>query len=288
MGKHVLRTKLCEMFGIEYPIILAGMGDVIKDTCVSTGELCAAVSNAGGIGFIGAGSMSTKALRQHISDAKRLSSKPFGVDIPFPAGTGDERTMAEIEAGLPTEQVKFADSLFEKLGLPREKSPSGKIMDAAFSKELWRVTVDEGIKFVAIALGTPDWLIPEAHSLGIKVACLIGTVKQARRLAAMGADLIIAQGHESGGHCSRVGLMSLLPQVVEAVSPTPVVAAGGIASGRQIAAALVLEAIGVWCGSVFEASYESPLTAEAKQAIVEGNEESFRITRVLTGKTCRV
>ena len=288
MAKSKLRTKLCDMFGIEYPIMLAGMGDVVHDSTVSTGKLCAAVSNAGGLGMIGGGTMSVERLREEIRDAKRLTNKPFGVDLLFPAaGSAVEGTVAEIKAQLPKDMVKFVDSWYEEFKVPRIKGPETNIFSESLSRDQWKVTLDEGIKIVACGLGTPDWLIPEAHAKGMKVITLSGNTKQAKRLAAMGADLIIAQGHEAGGHTGRIGLMSLLPNVVESVSPIPVVAAGGIVKGNQVAAALTMGAIGVWVGTAFEATYESPLTEAAKKALLNDGEEDARITKVLTGKTVR-
>jgi len=288
VAKRKLWTRLCDMFGVEYPIILAGMGDVIEDSTISTGRLCAAVSNVGGLGMIGGGTMSLTQLRQEIREAKRLTNKPFGVDLVFPAGSAVVGTVAEIKAELPAEQVKFVDSWYEQFDVPRGKSPDVKILDEGFAKEQWGVVVDEGIKILALGLGTPEWIIPEAHARGMKVITLAGNVKQARRLADMGSDLMIAQGYEAGGHTGRIGLMTLLPQVVAAVSPMPVVAAGGIVHGSQLAAALALGAIGVWVGTAFQATTESPLLEVAKQALVNADEENPRISRIFTGKTTRV
>jgi len=287
MTKLRLRTKLCDMFGIEYPIILAGMADVVKDSTIATGKLCAAVSNAGGLGVIGGGSMSLTRLREEIREAKRLTTNPFGVDLLFPAGSAVPGTVAEIKAQLPPQLISFVDSWYEQFEVPREKSPDVKILDEGFAKEQWEVVIDEGVNIIALGLGTPEWIIPAAHSRGMKVINLVGNVKQARRLCNLESDLIIAQGHEAGGHTGRIGLMSLLPQVVTAVYPTPVVAAGGIVHGSQLAAALTLGAIGVWMGTAFQVTIESPLTEVAKRALIDADEENPRISRIFTGKTAR-
>jgi len=289
MAKPVLRTKLCDMFGIEYPIILAGMGGVYENDSVSRSDLVAAVSNAGGLGIIGASAVDPKSLREEIRKVRKLTDKPFGVDILFPAaGAHVEDSVAEIKTKLPKEHVNFMNRLHQQLNVTPVKSPEFKLFSTEVSKEQWGVIVSEGVDIIALGLGTPDWLIPEAHSKGIKVIALVGNVRQARRLAGMDVDLIVAQGHEAGGHTGRIGLMALLPQVVAVVSPTPVVAAGGIVDGSQVAAALAMGAIGVWVGTAFEATHESPLPEQAKQAIIKANEESPRVTRVFTGKTARV
>ncbi len=287
MTKALLRTKLCDLFDIEYPIILAGMGDVIRDYTVSTGKLCAAVSNAGGLGTIGGGTMSAAQLRHEIRDAKSLTKKPFGVDLIFPAGPAIDGTVSEIQAKLPADLTGFIDGWYEQYKVPHEKGPEVKIFDEDLAMQQWKIVVDEGIKIIALGLGTPDWIIPEAHAKEMKVMCLVGNVRQAARLARMGADLIIAQGHEAGGHTGRIGLMSLLPAIVAAVSPVPVVAAGGIVIGSQLAAALAMGAVGVWIGTAFEATFESPITELGKQKLVEADEESARISKIYTGKTAR-
>lgn len=287
MAKPILRTKLCDMFGIEYPIVLAGMGDVAKDSTISTGKLCAAVSNAGGLGMIGGGTMSTDQLQEEIRIAKKLTDKPFGVDLIFPAGTAVEGTVPEIKAKLPPELVSFVDKWYSEFNVPREKSPDVKILDESFARQQWKIVLEEKIKILALGLGTPEGIINEAHSKGMKVMCLCGNVKQASKLAKMGPDVIISQGHEAGGHTGRIGLMALLPQVIAAVSPIPVLAAGGIVIGSQLAAVLAMGAIGAWVGTAFEAANESPINPGGKQGLVTADEENPRISKIFTGKTAR-
>jgi len=287
MTKPILRTKLCDLFGIEYPIILAGMGDVCKDETIANGKLCAAVSNAGGLGIIGGGTISPAKLREEIREAKRLTTKPFGVDLIFPVGEPVKGTLDEIKASLPKEHVNIVDNLYDQFGIPHMKGPDIKILDMGHTLELWKVVLDEGIKIIALGLGTPDWLIPEAHAKGMKVISLIGSVRQAKSISAMGTDLIIAQGHEAGGHTGRIGLMALLPQVLAAVYPTPVVAAGGIVDGSQLAASIVLGAEGVWVGTAFQVASESPLPEILKQSLLAADADNPRVTKFLSGKTCR-
>lgn len=287
MTKPLLRTKICDLFGIDYPILLAGMGDVCKDDAIANAKLTAAVSNAGGMGIIGGGTLSPEKLRQEIREVKRLTNKPFGVDLVFSPGAGMKGSIEEIQESLPEEHVKFVDGLYEKFEVPRLKGPEIKVLDPAHSMEQWQVCVDEGIKVVAMGLGTPDWLVPAAHKLGMKVISLVGNVKQAISTAAMGVDMIVAQGHEAGGHTGRIGLMALLPRIVAEIAPVPVLAAGGITNGDQLAASLALGAEGVWVGTAFQASKESPLPEPLKQAIVDSTEDDPKITRIATGKTVR-
>ncbi|MEE8471216.1 MAG: nitronate monooxygenase family protein, partial [Dehalococcoidia bacterium] len=130
--------------------------------------------------------------------------------------------------------------------------------------------------------------VAELHAQGTKVIGVVGHVRAARRVAKSGVDIIVAQGHEAGGHNSRIATMPLVPQVVDAVSPIPVLAAGGIGDGRGLVAALALGAIGVWCGTVFIATKESLFEDYLKQRILNGNEDDTVVSRVMSGKRMRV
>ena len=147
---------------------------------------------------------------------------------------------------------------------------------------------EEGVPVFASGLGNPAPYVPEMHRRGMKVIAVVGNVRNARRCAEGGADIIIAQGHEGGGHTGRVATMALVPQVVDAVKPLPVAAAGGIGDGRGLVAALALGACGIWVGTRFVATYEAFGHLNYKNEIVESNEEGTVVTKAFTGKTCRV
>ncbi len=288
MARHVLRTRICDQFGIEYPIFLAGMGDVCKDESIADANLVAAVSNAGGMGIMGGGTLSPENLRTQIRRVRELTDKPFGVDLVFtPGGMSLDGTIDEIRSQLPEKQLQYIEDLYTKFDVPPQKGPEIKVLDESHTREQWDVCADEEIEVIAMGLGTPAWLVPQAHDLGMSVISLAGSTKHAVVAAALGVDMIVAQGTEAGGHTGRIGLMSLLPQVVTAVAPIPVLAAGGIVNGQQLAAALALGAEGVWVGTAFQASQESPLPDELKQKFVEATESAPRITKVPTGKTIR-
>jgi len=132
-------------------------------------------------------------------------------------------------------------------------------------------------------------MVPEAHARGMKLIGLVGTAEQARREAEAGVDIIVAQGHEAGGHTGAVSTLPLVPLVVDAVHPTPVAAAGGIIDGRGLVAALSLGASGVWCGTAFLCTHEIEwMEPESQQRIIQATEKDTRVTRVFTGKTCRL
>jgi len=246
--RGALHTPLCDLLGIRYPICQAGMAFVARS------GLAAAVSSAGGLGVIAAAHGTPAQLRAEIRRVRDLTDKPFGVDVLFATirVAGDEVEQF-------TDQVKgWAD-----------------------------VTLEERVPVLIAGLGNPGPITAEAHRLGMKVMALCGNVKQARDHAANGVDVVIAQGHEAGGHTGRIGGMVLIPAVVDAVAPTLVVAAGGVADGRGLAAALALGAVGVWMGTRFIATHEAHGHDNYKKKIVAIDEEGTVVHRGATGKPCR-
>ncbi|MBI2862902.1 MAG: nitronate monooxygenase, partial [Chloroflexi bacterium] len=246
--------------------VLAGMG---TGTCP---ELVAAVSNAGGLGILGADSMPVEKVREEVREIKRLTDKPFGVDLVFPARAPEqvgEVTVSEEEVPAPIMQIRRE---LEALGIKVGAQPQSHRMYQKPMKEKLDIVFEEKVPVFASGLGTPQWVIDECHKRGIKVICLVGKARHARRVAELGADVIVAQGHEAGGHCGRTPALVLVPQVVDAAS-VPVLAAGGIVDGRGIAAALCLGASGVWIGTRFLATKESSASDEYKRRILEADED---------------
>jgi len=302
MAEPTLRTRLCNILGIEYPVVLAGMSEVAGH------RLVAAVSEAGGLGVLGAAIMGPDELREEIRKVRELTDKPFGVDILLPTigsmpqarGAGSGRPG---EGGipdnwrdmLPAAQQEFAASLRRKFDLPDElpefPTPSGRREGAIFGPGFTRSQIDtileEKAPVFASGLGNPAPFVEEFHAAGVKVIALVGNVKNARRVAEGGTDVVVAQGAEAGGHTGRVGTMAVVPQVVDAVAPTPVLAAGGIGDGRGLAAALCLGAVGVWVGTAFLVSKEADWDDILKQRILDASEEDTRVTRIYSGKTMR-
>jgi len=235
----MFQTQLTEKLGIEYPIIQAGMGGV------AMAALVAAVSEAGGLGVIGAALMTPDALRNEVRKVKDLTDKPFAVDL----------LLAQNWPG----QEKMIEVMF-----------------------------DEEVPVFASGLGSPAPYAEEMHNHGMTIMAVIGTVRHARKVTEGGTDIVVAQGTEGGGHTGRIATMALVPQVVDAVAPVPVVAAGGIADGRGLMAALSLGACGVWVGTRFVATREANSHDNYKHKIVEATEEGTQVTRCFTGKDCRV
>lgn len=291
-----LHSPVCDLFGIEYPIVLAGMGGA------STPELAAAVSNAGGLGVLGAAACQPEQLRDWIRRTRELTDKPFGVDTLLPASVRRAAQTAGSSAPGedPMEQLKghmaFAKAFMEREHLvdpfaERRQSPSGNNL-AIFSKEFFeaqmQVVVEEKVPVYAAGLGNPGPWMDELHYNGTRVIAVVGAVRHALQVASTGIDAIVAQGHDAGGHNSPVGAMALIPQVVDAAGDIPVLGAGGICDGRGVAAAMMLGAAGAWIGTAFLASNESGIAAHQKQALVEGTEEGTVISRSVTGKPARI
>lgn len=217
----MLRTPLCDLLGIEFPVIQAGMGPF------TAAELVAAVCNAGGLGSLGASQRPVDDLRRQLALTRTLTDRPFAVNHLVPT----------------------------------------------LNEEAFALTLEAQPPIISLALGDPGDLVKRAHDVGILVIQQVHTVKHARQAAEREVDVIIAQGGEAGGFGGMVAALALLPQVVDAVRPIPVVAAGGIADGRGLAAALVLGAQGVNIGTRFLASVEAPISAGWKQAILAAESE---------------
>jgi enoyl-[acyl-carrier protein] reductase II len=235
----MFKTELTEKLGIDYPIIQAGMGGV------ATAELVAAVSNAGGLGVIGAAMMTPDVLADEIRTVKDITDKPFAVDLLLARGWPGQDRMIEI--------------MFE-----------------------------EDVPVFASGLGNPEPYAGDMHKHDMTIMAVVGTVRHARRCAEGGTDILVAQGTEGGGHTGRIATLALVPQVVDVVAPTPVVAAGGIADGRGLVAALSLGACGVWVGTRFVATREAAGHDNYKLKIVDANDEATQVTKCFTGKDCRV
>ncbi len=292
MPRPVLKTSLCDYLEIEYPICLAGMGGRWTPP-----ELVAAVSNAGGLGVMGGSGIQVDELRQRIRKVRELTDKPFGVDLLLPVVTGSveresgadgqESEMDAVRRQHPR-HAAFVDSLMAEFGLDAvDPPPPPKETGIALARSQVDMILEEDVDVFAAALGDPGWMSERAHAKGVKLMGLAGSVRNARRQMAAGVDVIVAQGTEAGGHTGRIATMPLVPQIVDAVSPRPVVAAGGIANGRGIAAALALGAEGVWLGTAFLAAKECGIYPQQQQSIISGRSEDFRISRSYTGKTAR-
>ncbi|HTY23058.1 MAG TPA: nitronate monooxygenase [Desulfomonilaceae bacterium] len=296
MGRRTLRTMLCDMLGIEYPILSAGMGPtLIGEKTGAPVELVAAVSEAGGLGVLGGSGFTVEELRTAIREIKARTDKPFGVDLLLPKnvaqgsdfGGADQVPLSEVLKTLPKPHQEWVSKVKVELGLPDVDVMLKLNTTTRRPKESVAVCIEERVPLFCAGLGNPGFMVEEAHSVGMKVLGITGNAKNARRMAESGVDLIVAQGHEGGGHTGRIGTMALLPQAIDAAAPVPVLAAGGIGDGRGLAAALAIGCVGVWVGTRFLATEEGGALDINKQRILDSTDEDTRVSTAYTGKTLR-
>jgi NAD(P)H-dependent flavin oxidoreductase YrpB (nitropropane dioxygenase family) len=288
-------TKATKLLGIDVPIF----------AFTHCRDVAAAVTNAGGCGVLGAVAHTPEQLDVDLRwIAEQTQGRPFGVDLLIPRKyVGAESggiDFGSLKSMVPDEHREWLEQLLERYQVPAlppaspdsdrdQRGLSGIRIDAKSMAPLIDVAFANKVALMASALGTPPpWLVDKAHANGIPVAALAGRIDHAVAHKEAGADLIIAQGTEGGGHTGEIATMVLVPQVVDAVAPTPVLAAGGIASGRQMAAALALGAEGVWCGSVWLTTHEAETTPVIREKFLAATSADTRRSRSLTGKPARM
>jgi NAD(P)H-dependent flavin oxidoreductase YrpB (nitropropane dioxygenase family) len=287
-----VRTPLCKTLGIEFPIFAFSH---CRDVVV-------AVSKAGGFGVLGAVGFTPEQLEieckwidEHIGD------RPYGVDVVIPGkyeGMGEldpKKLEAMLVEAIPEEHRKYADKVLTEHGVPKlpaDEKPIGELLGWTAATATPQVDValrHPKVRLIANALGTPpDDVMKMVHDSGRLVAALCGSAYQALSHKRGGVDIIIAQGTEGGGHTGEIGSVVLWPEVIDAVAPVPVLAAGGIGTGRQIAAALAMGAQGVWTGSIWLTVAEAEAPIPQREAyLAAGSRDTVR-SRSFTGKPCRM
>lgn len=298
MSRPTLRTKLCDILGIEYPIFSAGMGPSLIGEGTGAGvDLVVAVSEAGGCGVLGAAGYTVEEMRDAIREIKAQTDKPYGVDILVPAASvqaGDvqadkskEVSVEEAVKSLPKPHYEWYKKIKAEYNLPELDIKIKSGSTTSRPHESVKVCIEEKVPLFCAGLGNPGWMVEDAHKGGMKVLGLTGNAKNAGRVAASGVDLVVAQGHEAGGHTGRIGTLALLPQALDAAGSVPLVAAGGIGDGRALAAVLAMGCVGVWVGTRFLAAKESGLVDEQRQFILNATDEDTRRSYLYTGKTSR-
>jgi NAD(P)H-dependent flavin oxidoreductase YrpB (nitropropane dioxygenase family) len=286
-----MRTELCDLLGIDVPIFaFTHCRDVVVE-----------VSKAGGLGVLGAVGFSPEQLETELQWIdERIGDKPYCVDTVIPSkyeGMGEvdpEKLEAQLRAAVPQEHRDFAAKLLADHGVPEmpEGEAHHELLGWTLATALPQVEEalrHDKVRLLANALGTPPPdVIAKIHDSGRPVAALCGSAHQALRHKEAGVDIIIAQGYEGGGHTGEVGSLVLWPEVVDAVAPTPVLAAGGIGSGRQAAAAMAIGAAGVWTGSIWLAVKESESPMEQKEAYLAASSRDTVRSRSIRGKPMRM
>ena len=244
-----MHTDLCDRFGIEYPIFAFTPSE----------HVAAAVSRAGGLGILGAVRFNEpEELEQALTWLDdNTDGKPYGVDVVMPMNIPTEGKSVDLKAMIPEAHISFVERTLQQLGVPPLPEGEGREGVLGWLHSVARAHVDIALKhrpvLIANALGSPPVdVIEQAHEAGVAVAALAGAAKHALSHVEKGVDIIVAQGYEAGGHTGEIASMVLTPEIVDAVGPdVPVLGAGGIGSGRQVAASLALGAQGVWTGSLW-------------------------------------
>lgn len=287
-----MRSELASKLGIEYPIF----------AFTHCRDVVVAVSKAGGIGVLGAVGFTPEQLKTELDwiDA-HIGDHVYGVDIVIPQkyegmGEMDPAKLEEMLAAMvPQEHHDFAEKLLKDHGVPEWPNPEEKMGLLGWNEAIATLLIDEALsrpqcRIIANALGTPPAdIVKRIQDSGRLVGALCGKVKQAKQHQAAGLDFIIAQGSEGGGHTGEVGSIVLWPQIIDAVGDkTPVLAAGGVGNGRQMAAAMAMGAAGVWTGSLWLAVEEAEAEPAQKQSYFDATEEDTVRSRSWTGKPCRM
>lgn len=285
-----MKTPICEMLGIEFPLLaFSHCRDVV-----------AAVTNAGGFGVLGASSHSPEDLEHELAWIDdRVGGKPYGVDIVCPEkfeGKGLNLTPEQIVAMVPGEHREYVAKLLSEHGVGLDEigaEPFRMIQEISdtIGQELLDVSFRHPIKLIANALGVPpQFMIDRAKAEGVPVAALVGAKEHAVKQVQAGVDVLVAQGTEAGGHCGEVTTMVLVPEVIEAIRPlrnVPVLAAGGVVTGRQVAASVALGAAGAWTGSVWLTTEEAETAPYTVQKMIAATSRDTVRSKGRTGKPSR-
>ncbi len=288
-----MKSPICEMLDIEFPLVAFSH---CRDVVV-------AVSKAGGCGVLGAVGMSPEQLERELKWIDdHIDGKPYGVDVLIPnkmVGKDEKFNPEKLAKMIPQEYADFRTDVLANHGI---EAPELREIDTAGSgfaentqsdgaKALLDVAFNHPIKIIANALGVPpDWMIEMGKKNNCKVAALLGTAQHAINQVKAGVDILVVSGTEAGGHCGSVSTMVLIPEVHEAIQPygdVPILAAGGIVTGKQMAAAMAMGASGAWCGSVWLTTIESEVEPVIKEKMVAANSSQTVRSRSRTGKHSR-
>jgi NAD(P)H-dependent flavin oxidoreductase YrpB (nitropropane dioxygenase family) len=291
-----MKTAITDMFGIDVPIL----------AFTHCRDVVAAVSKAGGMGVLGAVAHSPRSLEIDLEwIEKEIGDRPYGIDLIVPAkyagSDAGDFTLDDVRALIPAEHKAFVDDILRRYDVPAlpDDEGAGRMIgggeggqaapfSAASQDPNLEIALAHRAALVVNALGPPPaHMIDRAKEEGRKVGALAGKAQHAERHVNAGVDVIIAQGAEAGGHTGEIGTMVLIPEVVDAVAPVPVLGAGGIGRGRQMAAAMALGAQGVWCGSVWLTTEEAETHPVVKQKFLTATSADTVRSRSRTGKPAR-
>ena len=278
-----LWTPLCDRLGIQHPIF--GFAHDVATT--------AAITNAGGFGVYGATRRFPHEITAELAAIRELvGDRPFGVDLVLPPGMPEHNSRAAIEAEIPLEHKEFVQGLIDTFKVPEATEPGMRtrfIRSAEIEQDQLRAVLDSDVDMFACGIGAPPEAITEAKERGKTTLALIGSPHHVQRSIRAGVDFLVAQGYDAGAHTGPIGTYSLVPQIVDAAGDIPVLVAGGVATGRHIAAALAMGAQGVWMGTAWLLSeeHQGHMHPVNTKKLIEAGSADTVITRSESGKTFR-
>ncbi|MEM7325054.1 MAG: nitronate monooxygenase [Actinomycetota bacterium] len=278
-----LSTPLSRRLGIDHPIF--GFAHDVATV--------AAITNAGGLGVYGATRRFPDEIRDELAELRRLvGDRPFGVDLVLPDGMPEHNSREAIERHIPDEHRRFVNEIIERYEVPEPSGPGMRtrfIRSAEIEQEQLEAVMSSDVDLFACGIGAPRAAVDRARDLGKTTVALIGSPRHVRRALDSGVDVIVAQGAEAGAHTGPIGTFTLVPQIVDATGDVPVLAAGGVATGRHIVAALAMGAAGVWMGTTWLTTTEHAAHLHPKllPKLLAATSADTVITRSESGKTFR-
>lgn len=276
-----IHTSVCDLLGMEHPIFAFSHSvDVVVAVC-----------QAGGLGVYGGTRRFPEEIEESLDEIRsRVGDRPFGVDLVLPKGMPEHNNREDIEMQIPPAHRAFVDYLYEKYSVPRDNLPGSRsrfVRSDEIARRQAEVVLNSDVDLFAMGIGSPEEYITAAKERGKRVLSLVGSPKHARRALDAGAEILVAQGNDSAAHTGPIGTFSLVPQVVEIAGDVPVLAAGGVATGRHIAAAFALGAVGVWTGTPWLTTREGHTSPVLMKRLLAAGSEDTVVTRARSGKTNR-
>lgn len=283
MNNDPLHTRLCDMLDIEYPVIAFTH---CKDVAV-------AVINAGGFAVLGEAMHTPEQIEADVRWIRdRVGGKRFGVDLVLPASVPPSASLDELMSNIPETHREFAQQIKERYDVPDPKGSVDLHQWGGLNQELARAQLDvlleERVPVIASGLGSPAFVLDAAHERDMLVFGLVGKARQAKRQLEAGVDAIIAQGFDAAGHTGDVGTFSIVAEVAAMAGDTPIIAAGGVTTGRHLAASLCLGASGVWTGTLWLACRESDVDMIIKERLLAATADNTVWSKSISGMTMRV
>jgi NAD(P)H-dependent flavin oxidoreductase YrpB (nitropropane dioxygenase family) len=278
-----LETSVCAEYGIKYPVF--GFAHSV--------DAVIGITNAGGLGVFGG----TRSTPEEIEEAMvkiraAVGDKPFGIDLVMPPGMPEQDNRDAIEAEIPDGHREFVKKLIDKYKVPASTKPGMRsrfVRSTEMEDQQLDAIMASDVDLFACGIGAPPRAMDRAKSKGKKTCALVGSPHHVQRAMQTGIDLIVAQGYDAGAHTGQIGTFSLIPQIVDAAEGIPVLAAGGVATGRHIAASLMLGAVGVWIGTAWLTTrdHEDHMSPLNQKKLLEAGPGDTVISRADSGKTLR-